>query len=148
MSRHRRSRCTRGPQDFIESENCFHERSECKRVSAQPSCPDRSECKRTSAQPSCNDRSECKRTSAQPSCPDRSECKRTSAQPSCNDRSECKRTSAQPSCPDRMRIMRRSYYVQILAALLIMATILLMWFGYRATSEWQRSTRLVVDRRT
>jgi signal transduction histidine kinase len=45
-------------------------------------------------------------------------------------------------------MMRRSYYVQILAALLIMATILLMWFGYRATSEWQRSTRLVVDRRT
>ena len=44
--------------------------------------------------------------------------------------------------------MRRSYYVQILAALLIMATILLMWFGYRATSEWQRSTRLVMDRRT
>jgi uncharacterized membrane protein len=44
--------------------------------------------------------------------------------------------------------MSRSYYVQILAALLIMATILLMWFGYRATSEWQRSTRLVLDRRT
>jgi signal transduction histidine kinase len=41
----------------------------------------------------------------------------------------------------------RSYYVQVLAALLIVATILLMWFGYRATSEWQRSTRLVVDRR-
>src|SRR5262249_40394826 len=43
---------------------------------------------------------------------------------------------------------RRSYYVQILAALLVVATILLVWFGYRATSEWQRSTRLVVDRRT
>src|SRR5262249_29314616 len=42
----------------------------------------------------------------------------------------------------------RSYYVQILAALLVVATILLMWFGYRATSEWQRSTRLVQDRRT
>src|SRR5262245_57812856 len=42
----------------------------------------------------------------------------------------------------------RSYYVQILAALLVVMTILLMWFGYRATSEWQRSTRLVVDRRT
>src|SRR5215813_7994627 len=118
MSRHRRSRCTRGPQDFIESENCFHERSECKRISAQPSSYDRSECKRIGAQPSSY------------------------------DRSECKRNSAQPSCHDRMRIMRRSYYVQILAALLIMATILLMWFGYRATSEWQRSTRLVVDRRT
>src|SRR5262245_54951888 len=42
----------------------------------------------------------------------------------------------------------RSYYIQILAGLLIVATILLMWFGYRATSEWQRSTRLVVERRT
>jgi signal transduction histidine kinase len=42
----------------------------------------------------------------------------------------------------------RSYYVQILAVLLVVATILLMWFGYRATSEWQRSTRLVLDRRT
>jgi signal transduction histidine kinase len=42
----------------------------------------------------------------------------------------------------------KSYYVQILAALLIVATILVMWFGYRATSEWQRSTKLVVDRRT
>jgi len=41
----------------------------------------------------------------------------------------------------------RSYYVQTLAALLVVATVLLMWFGYRATSEWQRSTRLVVDRR-
>jgi len=42
----------------------------------------------------------------------------------------------------------RSYYVPILAVLLVVATILMMWFGYRATSEWQRSTRLVVDRRT
>lgn len=42
----------------------------------------------------------------------------------------------------------KSYYFQILAAALIVATILLMWFGYRATSEWQRSTRQVVDRRT
>src|SRR5262245_11869381 len=42
----------------------------------------------------------------------------------------------------------RSYYVQILAALLVVTTILLMWFGYRATSEWQRSTRQVADRRT
>jgi signal transduction histidine kinase len=42
----------------------------------------------------------------------------------------------------------RSYSIQILAALLIVATILLMWSGYRATSEWQRSTRLVADRRT
>ncbi len=43
---------------------------------------------------------------------------------------------------------RRSYHVQILAGLLVVATILLMWFGYRATSEWQRSTRQVLDRRT
>jgi len=42
----------------------------------------------------------------------------------------------------------RSYYVQILTILLVVTTILLMWSGYRATSEWQRSTRLVVDRRT
>ena len=42
----------------------------------------------------------------------------------------------------------RSYSVQILAVLLVIMTILLMWFGYRAASEWQRSTRLVVDRRT
>src|SRR5262245_971198 len=42
----------------------------------------------------------------------------------------------------------RSYPVQIPAGLMVVATILLMWFGYRATSEWQRSTRLVVERRT
>jgi signal transduction histidine kinase len=42
----------------------------------------------------------------------------------------------------------RPYYIQILAALLVVFTILLMWFGYRATSEWQRSTRQVADRRT
>src|SRR5689334_19195475 len=42
----------------------------------------------------------------------------------------------------------RSYYVPIVAFLLGAATILLMWFGYRATSEWQRSTRQVVDRRS
>jgi hypothetical protein len=42
----------------------------------------------------------------------------------------------------------RSFRIQILAGLLVVATILLMWFGYRATSEWQRSTKLVVDRRT
>ena len=47
-----------------------------------------------------------------------------------------------------MRLRVRSYYVPIVAVLLVAATVLLMWFGYRATSEWQRSTRLVVDRRT
>ena len=36
----------------------------------------------------------------------------------------------------------------IVAAALIAATILLMWFGYRATSEWQRSTGLLVEQRT
>jgi signal transduction histidine kinase len=45
-------------------------------------------------------------------------------------------------------VKAKSYSVQILAALLIVATILLMWFGYRATSEWQRSTKLAVNRRT
>jgi signal transduction histidine kinase len=34
-----------------------------------------------------------------------------------------------------------------LAAALIIATALLGWFGYRATSEWQHSTRLLVERR-
>ena len=42
----------------------------------------------------------------------------------------------------------KSYYFHILAGALMVATILLMFFGYRATSEWQRSTRQVVDRRT
>ena len=43
----------------------------------------------------------------------------------------------------------RSYYIpNRCAILLVAATILLMWFGYRATSEWQRSTAQVVDRRT
>jgi signal transduction histidine kinase len=36
----------------------------------------------------------------------------------------------------------------ILAAALIGTTILLMWFGYRATAEWQRSTRMLVEQRT
>jgi signal transduction histidine kinase len=45
-------------------------------------------------------------------------------------------------------VKAKPYYVQILAALLVVATLVLMWSGYRATSEWQRSTRLVVDRRT
>ncbi len=43
--------------------------------------------------------------------------------------------------------MIRRYSVQILAAALIAATVLLMWFGYRAASEWQRSTALLIDRR-
>src|SRR4029077_2245040 len=42
----------------------------------------------------------------------------------------------------------RSYYIPIVAILLVAATILLMWFGYRATSEWQRSTSEIVNRRT
>jgi signal transduction histidine kinase len=45
-------------------------------------------------------------------------------------------------------VKTKSYYVPILTTLLIAATILLMWFGYRAISEWQRSTKQVVDRRT
>ena len=48
----------------------------------------------------------------------------------------------------RIKQVLKSCYFQILAGALIVATILLMWFGYRATSEWQRSTRQVVDRRT
>jgi signal transduction histidine kinase len=47
-----------------------------------------------------------------------------------------------------MTLQVRSYYVPIVAALLVAATILLMWFGYRATWEWQRSTGLILDRRT
>src|SRR5262249_2716643 len=41
----------------------------------------------------------------------------------------------------------KPYYVQIVAGLLIVATILLMWFGYRATSEWRRSTEQMASRR-
>jgi signal transduction histidine kinase len=44
--------------------------------------------------------------------------------------------------------MMRRYSFHILAVALIMTTILLVWFGYRASSEWQRSTRLFVERRT
>ncbi|HLH31825.1 MAG TPA: HAMP domain-containing sensor histidine kinase [Terriglobia bacterium] len=39
-------------------------------------------------------------------------------------------------------------YLQIFAGALLIATVLLTWFGYRATSEWQRSTELVADRRS
>jgi hypothetical protein len=41
----------------------------------------------------------------------------------------------------------KSFYLQIFAAALLVATVLLTWFGYRATSEWQHSTRLVAERR-
>jgi signal transduction histidine kinase len=42
----------------------------------------------------------------------------------------------------------KRYSFHILAGALIVTTILLMWFGYRAASEWRRSTRLFVERRT
>jgi signal transduction histidine kinase len=42
----------------------------------------------------------------------------------------------------------KPYYLKIFAGALLIATVLLMWFGYRAISEWQRSTRLVTDRRS
>ena len=42
----------------------------------------------------------------------------------------------------------KRYSFHIFAGALILTTILLMWFGYRAASEWQRSTRLFVERRT
>jgi len=41
----------------------------------------------------------------------------------------------------------KSSYLRIFAAALLIATVLLTWFGYRAISEWQHSTRLVADRR-
>jgi signal transduction histidine kinase len=41
----------------------------------------------------------------------------------------------------------KPYSLQIFAAALLIAMVLLTWFGYRATSEWQRSTRLVAERR-
>src|SRR6185295_12540347 len=53
-----------------------------------------------------------------------------------------------PTGRSNLEMPEKSYSVQILAALLIVATILLMWFGYRATSEWQQSTRQAADRRT
>ena len=42
----------------------------------------------------------------------------------------------------------RRYSFHILAGALIVTTILLMWFGYRATTEWRRSTLAEVERRT
>ena len=42
----------------------------------------------------------------------------------------------------------RRYSFHILAGALIVTTILLMWFGYTATTEWRRSTLAEVDRRT
>ena len=42
----------------------------------------------------------------------------------------------------------RRYSFHILAVVVIMTTIVLVWFGYRASSEWQRSTRQFVERRT
>jgi signal transduction histidine kinase len=43
--------------------------------------------------------------------------------------------------------MKKSYQVQIITALVIVATILLMWFGYSATSESQRSATAIANRR-
>jgi len=42
----------------------------------------------------------------------------------------------------------KPYYLQIFAGALLLATILLTWFGYQAISEWRLSTRLVADRRS
>jgi two-component system phosphate regulon sensor histidine kinase PhoR len=47
-----------------------------------------------------------------------------------------------------LRRIIRSHYFYILGSALAAATLLLMWFGYRATAEWQRSTRLLVEQRT
>src|SRR5215471_8053103 len=42
----------------------------------------------------------------------------------------------------------RRYSFHILAVVLIVTTIVLVWFGYRASAAWQRSTRQFVERRT
>src|SRR6516165_2369162 len=39
-------------------------------------------------------------------------------------------------------------YLLTFAGALLIATVLLTWFGYRANSEWQRSAKQVADRRT
>src|SRR6516225_2632229 len=39
-------------------------------------------------------------------------------------------------------------YLLVFAGTLVIATVLLTWFGYRANSEWQRSAKQVADRRT
>jgi signal transduction histidine kinase len=41
----------------------------------------------------------------------------------------------------------KPYQVQIVTVLVIVATILLMWFGYSATTEWQRSATAIANRR-
>jgi signal transduction histidine kinase len=42
----------------------------------------------------------------------------------------------------------KTYRVQLLSAALLVATMLLMWFGYRAASKWQTSSELLVEQRT
>jgi signal transduction histidine kinase len=41
----------------------------------------------------------------------------------------------------------RTRYLQTFAGALLVATVLLMYLGYRAISEWQHSTKLIADRR-
>src|SRR5262249_27517669 len=58
------------------------------------------------------------------------------------------RRSAILSGAGAVSVRRDDLRFHVLAASLIGATILLMWFGYRAASEWQHSTRLLVEQRT
>jgi signal transduction histidine kinase len=48
----------------------------------------------------------------------------------------------------RLKQLIGSSQFPVLTLSLIAATILLMWFGYTATSEWRRSTRMLVEQRT
>ena len=41
----------------------------------------------------------------------------------------------------------KRYRLHIVTVLVIVATILLMWFGYSATTQWQRSSTAIADRR-
>ena len=41
----------------------------------------------------------------------------------------------------------KPYRLHIVTVLVIVATILLMWFGYSATTQWQRSSTAIADRR-
>ena len=52
------------------------------------------------------------------------------------------------SLPWRVRSRLRPHYFPIVGFALVAALLLLTWLGYRATHEWQLSTRMLVEQRT
>lgn len=52
------------------------------------------------------------------------------------------------SLPSRVRSGLRPHYFPIVGFALVAALLLLTWLGYRATHEWQLSTRMLVEQRT